>query len=183
MRIVLALAGVAALTVAGCAQLTADRSAVTGDTLAISATVESVDQKTREMVLVGPDGGRVGFVAGPEVRNLNEVAPGDVVTVAYHDSVVLSMAAPDATQGTVVGAARAPKGAMPAGAAVIATDAVVTVMSYDAKSGFATFRTDDGVTHRATVPPELRTFAERTAPGSRVQISTTEAVAVAVTEG
>lgn len=183
MRMVLALAGIAALSVAGCAQMSGERTAATGETMAVSATVESVDQATRHIVLAGPDGGRVAFVAGPEVRNLAEVAPGDTVTIAYHDSIVLSMAAADTPQGTVAGAARAAKGELPAAGAAVATDVVVTVISYDANSGFATFRTDDGVTHRATVPPELRTFAGRTAPGSRVLVSMTEAVAVAVTEG
>ncbi|PZQ52607.1 MAG: hypothetical protein DI556_02890 [Rhodovulum sulfidophilum] len=183
MRKVLTLTGVAALFLAGCSGMTTERTAASGDTVALQATVESVDQATRHLVLVGPDGGRVAFVAGPEVRNLAQVEAGDTVTVAYHDSVVLSMAAPDAPQGTVAAAARAPQGARPGGGAAVATDVVVTVISYDANSGFATFRTDDGVVHRATVPPELRTFAERTAPGSRVLVSMTEAVAVSVTEG
>ena len=184
MRISFALAtALAGLALAGCAGVQpSTRTAASGETVVAQATVESVDQATRQIVLVTPDGQRESFVAGPEVRNLAQIEKGDTVTLGFHDSVVLSMAAPDTAQGTVAGAARAPKGARPAGGVVVATDVVVTVVSYDARSGFATFRTDDGVIHRATVPPELRTFAERAAPGSRVLVSLTDAVAVSVTE-
>ncbi|TPE52233.1 hypothetical protein [Amaricoccus solimangrovi] len=183
MRNILALTGAAALALAACAgPMAGPRTAATGETILAQGTVVSVDQATREVVIAGPEGNRIAFVAGPEVRNLAQVAAGDTVTVGYHDSVVLSMAEADAPQGSVAGVSRAPEGARPSGGAVIATDVVVTVVSYDDKSGFAVFRTDDGVTHRATVPPELRTFAERAAPGSRVKVSLTEALAVSVTE-
>ncbi len=183
MRMVLLLAGAVGLGLAGCAGVTPPaRTAASGETVLASATVESVDQATRHIVLAAPDGERVAFSVGPEVRNLAQVEAGDTVTIAYHDSVVLSMAAPDTAQGTVAGVARASQGERPGGGALVATDTVVTVVSYDANSGFATFRTDDRVIHRATVPPELRTFAEQARPGSRVKVSLTEAVAVSVTE-
>lgn len=171
------------LALSGCATApSATRTAASGETVLASATVESVDQANRHITLATPDGTRAIFAVGPEVRNFSQIGKGDTVTIGYHDSVVLSMAPSDAPQGSVAGAARAPKGARPAAGAVLATDVVVTVISYDAGSGFATFRTDDGVVHRATVPPELRTFAERAQPGSRVLVSYTEAVAVRVTE-
>jgi len=56
----------------------------------------------------------------------------------------------------------------------------VTVVSYNPNNGFATYRTPDGVIHRATVPPELRSFAAARAPGSKVRVSLTQAVAVSI---
>ena len=47
------------------------------------ATVESVDQKTREVILRGPNGGKLAVFAGPEVENLAKVKAGDKVHVHY----------------------------------------------------------------------------------------------------
>jgi hypothetical protein len=79
-------------------------------------------------------------------------------------------------------AGRAPEGARPGGLAGATTSMVVTLVTYDGNSGLATFRTPDGITRRAVVPPNLRTFAEARGPGSRVLVSMTEAVAVTITE-
>ena len=49
-------------------------------------------------------------------------------------------------------------------------------------TGIATFRTPDGLTRTAAVPPNLRTFARSRGPGSRVLVTMTNAVAVSVTE-
>lgn len=57
--------------------------------------------------------------------------------------------------------ARAPVGAKPGALAVTTVTNVVRVISYDAASGFATFATPDGRIHRATVPPQMRTFASQ----------------------
>ena len=56
-------------------------------------------------------------------------------------------------------AERAPEGAKPGGLAVASTSLVVTLVNYDSNSGLATFRTPDGFTRRAVVPPDLRNFA------------------------
>ena len=77
-------------------------------------------------------------------------------------------------------AARAPEGGAPGAAAATNTSMVVTVVNYDSNNGIATFRTPDGMTRQAVVPPELRAFADRRGPGSRVLVSMTEAVAVTI---
>ena len=68
------------------------------------------------------------------------------------------------------------------GAAAVTDSMVVTVVGYDHDTGLATFRTPDGFTRRAVVPPELRNFANTRGPGSRVLVTMTRAVAVSVTE-
>ena len=66
---------------------------------------------------------------------------------------------------------------------MVATESlVVTVESYDPDSGLAIFRTPDGFTRRAVVPPDLRSFAAQQGPGSRVLVTMTEALAVTITE-
>ncbi len=43
------------------------------------------------MTLKGQDGKLVTFVAGPEVKNLAQVAKGDVVTMAYIEAVAAKL--------------------------------------------------------------------------------------------
>ncbi len=174
------LGAVAAAALTACAE---SRPAVTETLVSASAVVESVDPATRQVVLRGDDGQVVSVVAGPEVRNLAQLEKGDRVTFNYYESVFVSMADADTPPATTtVAAGRAPEGSKPGGAAVVNTEVVVTVLSYNPKNGFATFRTPDGATRNATVPPELRTFAASRAPGSKVRVSLTQAVAVSITE-
>src|SRR5512135_1538941 len=54
-------------------------AAVVGETASVTATVEAIDQKTREVTLKGPKGNTITFTAGPEVKNLAQVQKGDQV--------------------------------------------------------------------------------------------------------
>lgn len=183
MRYAIGLA--AALLVAGCAEMRKDRTASDETLISVAATVTAVDQATRQVTLDAGDGsGAFTVVAGPEVRNLAQVDPGDQVQLDYYQGTTLSMASPDDTGEPVsaVVAGRAPEGGKPGAAAVTTQSLVVTVVSYDRNTGLAAFRTPDGFTRRAVVPPSLRSFAARQGPGSRVLVTMTEAVAVSVTE-
>jgi hypothetical protein len=149
-----------------------------------SAIVEAIDPATRELQLRDETNGEVFAVtAGPEVRNFAQIETGDRVEIDFFESTVLELADPADTGEpvTLVGAGRAPEGARPGGGAVVSTSLVVTVLSYDAPTGFATFRLPDGTVRRTTVAPELRSFAERRRPGERVLVTLTDAVAVSVT--
>lgn len=83
---------------------------------------------------------------------------------------------------TAVVAGTAPEGAKPGGAALVTRSMVVTVVSYNRDSGLAIFRTPDGLTRRAVVPPDLRSFAAQQSAGARVLVTMTEAMAVTITE-
>jgi hypothetical protein len=175
---------VAALLVTGCAEMR--HQPATDETLiSATATVLSVDQATRQLSLRdNADGTTFSVTAGPEVRNLAQVSAGDTVQLDYYQATTLSMASPSDTgePTAAVVAARAPEGAQPGAAAVATRSLVVTVVSYDPNSGLATFKTPDGFTRRAVVPPDLRSFAAGQGAGSRVLVTMTDAVAVTVTE-
>ena len=150
-----------------------------------TATVDSVDQGTRRVRLTdNAGGGSFTVTAGPEVRNLDQLAAGDQVQVDFYESVTLAMADPadPGTPEATLLAAGAPEGALPGGLAAVSTSMVVEVISYDPATAVAVFRTPDGATHRTTVAPELRDFASERQPGDRVAVTFTEAVAVIITE-
>lgn len=188
MRLKTVIAGlVAAALLAGCAAISSGtRDTTSKETLiTTSATVEAVDQKTRLVSLKdNADGARFQVVAGPEVRNLPQVAPGDQVRVDYYSATTVSMASPSDSGAEInaVAAGRAPEGAKPGGLAVATRSLVVTLVSYDSSSGLAIFRTPDGFTRRTVVPPEFRTFAAGLQRGARVAVTLTDALAVTIAE-
>lgn len=188
MRLKTMIAGLtAAVLLAGCAGLgTGGRQPTSQETLiTTSATVDAVDQRSRVVTLTdNADGTRFQVVAGPEVRNLAQVAPGDQVSVDFYSATTVAMASPGDSGADIgaVGAARTPEGALPGGLAVATRSLVVTLVSYDSGSGLAIFRTPDGFTRQTVVPPEFRSFASGLQRGARVAVTMTDAVAVSVTE-
>lgn len=64
---------------------------VISDLIEAKAIVESVDQKSRMVLLRGDHGELDTVIASPEVRNLAQVHPGDHVLVSVHRSVALEM--------------------------------------------------------------------------------------------
>jgi len=185
MRTRYAFGVIAALLLAGCAEMSGGHPATQESLTTATATVEAIDHASRNVTLKDDaDGSSFTVTAGPEVRNLDQVNKGDHVQLDFYRATTLSMADPSDTgqhAGAVV-AGRAPEGAAP-GAIAASTDSfVVTVVSYDDNSGLAIFRSPDGLTRRAVVPPELRSFASTRGPGSRVLVTMTRAVAVSVSE-
>ena len=147
--------------------------------------MELVDQATRQVQLRdNAGGGTFTVTAGSNVRNLPQLSAGDQVQVDYYQSRTVAMAEPSDTGEpvTTVAGGRAPEGELPGGLVATTTTMVVTVLGYDRETGLATFRRPDGLVQRTVVRPEMRSFAEAVGPGSQVQVTMTEAVAVTITE-
>ena len=64
------------------------------ESVEVRATVESIDYKTREVVLKGPEGKLQKIKAGPEVKRLNEVKQGDTVVARLTKAVSITVSAP-----------------------------------------------------------------------------------------
>ena len=175
------------LLAAGCAQHdragephTAQRESV----VETVAGVEKVDQQKREVLLRAASGELVDLVAGPEVRNLPQLAVGDHVRVTYFESVAARMAdpgAPPPTTATVV-TGRAAEGQKPAGMLGATVNMVVTMVSYDPATAVATFTTPEGETESAVVSPPMRAFAAARKPGDRVAVELSSGIAMSIVE-
>jgi hypothetical protein len=184
MRIRTVISGLAVATFLwGCTEMSGPRP-VSRDTVATaSATVEAVDMSSRTLRLRNDATGEpFEVVAGPEVRNLAQVRPGDTVEVGVYESIAVAMADPADTGEPMiaVAGARAPEGERPGGLAIVNTSEVVELVSYDRQSFFAELRTADGTIRRVTVPPQFRTFAEQRRPGDRILVGITDAVDIMV---
>jgi len=154
------------------------------DIITRTAVVKSVDMKTREVVMRTDDDRIVSVVAGPEVRNLAQLDPGDRIWVDYHEAVAVRMADP-ADPGDAVGVVvtdRAAEGDAPGAAAGAIISLVVELISYDPDTSIATFSTPDGVVKSVKVKPEMRAFAAARKPGDRIEVTMSTAVAVTIQE-
>jgi hypothetical protein len=90
----------------------------TSQTVTVRAKVRAIHMKTRDVTLVGPEGGVFTVHAGDQVTNLAQVKKGDTVVVHYTRSTVIVLAGPGEpvppNTVTVSGATAAP-GSLPAG--------------------------------------------------------------------
>ncbi|MGF1613510.1 MAG: hypothetical protein ACFCVA_06245 [Gammaproteobacteria bacterium] len=98
------------------------------------ATVEDIDQATREVTLRYPDGSLSTFVAGEEVRNLPQVQKGDVVLMEYFEGLAVALE-PDGTaireRREELAVTRAKPGEKPAATVTGTLDVVATVEAVD----------------------------------------------------
>ena len=62
--------------------------------VSITASVEAIDHKTREVTLKGPLGNTVTFTVDQRVKRLNEVKVGDLVEADYYVSVAAEVRKP-----------------------------------------------------------------------------------------
>jgi hypothetical protein len=155
------------------------------DTIQVQATVKAVDQKTRQVTLVGPAGNAVTVRAGDEVRNLAQVKPGNKVIVRYHAAVAYVLAPPGTKlpDDSVTGAmARAAPGQTPAGA--IGTKVVITatVVGVDMVDHTLQLVSPGGGMVRtvSVLTPEGQQAMKAIKVGDTITAVVSEAVAVAV---
>ncbi|MBL8659723.1 MAG: hypothetical protein JNM75_08210 [Rhodospirillales bacterium] len=103
------------------------------ETVVMTATVQSIDYAKRTLTLVGPEGATKTMKVGSEVRNFDQIQPGDTLLVHFREAAVYMIAPPgtkvpeDAIAAAV---ARAAPGELPAAGAaerVIVTGLVTGV--------------------------------------------------------
>jgi hypothetical protein len=149
----------------------------------VTATVESVDMSTRQVLLRTPDGARATVVAGPEVRNLEQLRAGDRVNVTYRVAIAVQMAQPGTAplNAAALVAQRSAPGQLPGGAVGGVITARVTVVSVAPDGTSVTFTGPSGVSHIADVSdPQMQSFVQRLRPGDQVDVGYVNEVAVSV---
>jgi hypothetical protein len=96
----LSRAGIAALLALAAAPSAFAQPAPTaiGRSETLTAIVETVDLTTREVLLRREDGELARLIASPEVRNLRQVRPGDIVAVTFKQALAVAVTAPGDTR-------------------------------------------------------------------------------------
>lgn len=164
--------------------LATEKPLTRSESVQLKATVESIDQATRTVVLKGESGEQVVVVAGPDVRNLAQVKAGDTVLLTYY----IGVAATVKPKGTAVSAPvegveaeRAGPGQKPGVSVGRTLVSTVKIDSVDTSFNTVTFTRADGVTRTVAVEdPDARKFIRKLKPGDAVEIAYSEATAVSV---
>lgn len=154
---------------------------VAENAITATATVESIDQKTRMVTLRGPDGKLTTVHAGDQVKNLAQVKKGDLVTVTYYESLAYEVHKPGQAEPGVVAAAAgatAKPGEMPAAAGAQAVTVTSTINAIDKTNNTVTLKGPDGnlTTIKVRDPSKL----DKVKVGDLVEITYTEALAIGV---
>ena len=152
-------------------------------TMTISAVVEAIDHETRVVTVRKADGEALTFTASDEVRNLDQVEVGDVLTAEYTESVSIDVLANDGMEADAAEAsaiARTKKGEMPGFAAMDAKVVTATVEEINLEMNTFKLKGPDGTVNEyvARNPENLK----RAAVGDLVVITVTESVAITVEE-
>lgn len=182
------VAGLCAIALGACSMIGGGTPAPTSGTIeenavSVTARVQKIDYETRMVTVRTNDGQSVEFHAGPEVRNLAQVEPGDVIRVEYFESVVYEVRRPgEAAPGVRMaqdGATSAP-GERPAAGAARAVVVTATVQAIDRRAPSVTLRGPGGDV--TTLPVRDPRRLEAVNVGDLVEFTFTQAVAIAVEE-
>lgn len=157
-----------------------------GETVEMTATVQSIDYAKRTVTLVGPDGAAKTMKVGNGVRNFAQIQPGDNLVVRYSQAAVYVIAPPgtkipdDAIAAAV---ARAEPGEKPAGG--VAERVVITglVTAVDpAANTISLVDPSGGMIRTLTVKnPEYQKMLPSVSVGDTVTAVMSEALVAAVT--
>lgn len=174
----------AALVLSACAadEGPAPTKAERSDVITSTAVVDSIDMKSREVRITTADGRKATIVAGPEVRNLAQLEPGDMVRASYYESVAVVMTGANNAQAPSGAAVvqRAPEGQKPGAAAAQTINMIVEFVSYDPQTNVAVIILPNGVAESVLVRPEMRNFASARRPGEKIDLTMTRAVALTI---
>ncbi len=178
------LAFALALCLGATTALAAQREVSTSRSETLTAKVKKVDVKTREVTLVGEDAVETTFKVSEDVKNLDKVTVGDVVTTTLDQSLTLWLlqegeVAPDLSVGS--DAYRAPKGEKPAGMMTTDLSGVATVEKIAADKKSITLKGPKGnvVTLAVRNPDNL----EGVKVGTKVGFAYSETLAISVAPG
>ena len=147
----------------------------------VTATVLSVNQKTREVTIKTQDGQTHSFIASDDVKNLPQVKKGDIITAVYTEAIAYEVKEHGATGVTTSSAAASAKpGEKPAAAMAQQTTVTVLITAIDPNAPTVTFMGPKGNTETIKVRDPKNLVGVKV--GDKVDITYTESLAIKVDE-
>jgi hypothetical protein len=153
------------------------------DLAEVTATVTAIDPAKRLVALKSDDNREFAVLAGPDVRNFNQIEVGDEVQVQYYQALAaeVTQVAASADQASVVVGERSAEGERPGGSVGSIYTAIVTIDSVDAATGTVSFTGPEGRQREVTAERDGgAAFISQLEPGDRVQLTYAESFAIAV---
>jgi len=154
------------------------------EVVTLKARVDSIDKTTRRIVLTGPEGRSMSVVAGPDVRNFDQINVGDIVVVKHLQALAVDLIKSPGSDGIreIVqreGVMISKPGALPGAIAGSETIVIANVWAVDKKRQIVTLRgaRDNLIDFKVKDPVKLAAVQV----GDQIELKYVEAVAVAVT--
>jgi hypothetical protein len=149
----------------------------------VTASVEAIDQTSREVTLKGPLGNSVTFTVDQRVKRLNEVKVGDLIRADYYVSFAAELRKPTAEEKKTPfvmldAAGKAPSGTSPAAGGLRRFKVVTTVEGLDRPTQTITVKGPRGnfLTARVADPSNLTKIRI----GETIVVTYTEALAISL---
>ncbi len=168
--------------------LAACASVNTQQTTTVNAVVETVDPVSRELLLRGDGGSQSGpllsMIVGSHVQRLNEIRPGDRVTVTYYQALAARVVSPlsgssQAFEGVEID--RNDTAERPGGEITRVRRGRVTITAVDPATGTVSFIAPDNRPRTVVAKnSEVLAFVRQLRVGQQVDISYEEALAISV---
>jgi hypothetical protein len=141
----------------------------------------SVDQKTRQVVIVGPNGNEFKTTLGNEVKNFNQIKVGDIVTLTHVEILVADIKKPSKVEirerVETEKAVTAKLGDKPAAAIERQVAIVADVTAVDEKKGTLTVR---GATRTLDIKVKDPKVLKGVKVGTQIEAVVTEIIAIEV---
>ena len=142
---------------------------------------KSVDQKTRQVVIVGPNGNEFKTTLGNEVKNFNQIKVGDIVTLTHVEIFVADIKKPSKVEirerVETEKAVTAKLGDKPAAAIERQVAIVADVTAVDEKKGTLTVR---GATRTLDIKVKDPKVLKGIKVGAQIETVVTEIIAIEV---
>ena len=168
---------------AAAAVVTAPGQAAGAELVTVSARVQSIDKQKRLVVLKGPEGNEFAVVAGPEVRNFDQIKVGDQVVVRHYEALTLQLIKGSSgirervESGTTT---RAAPGERPAAGTASEVRVIADVLAVDTKKQTVRLRGPHRTVDLKVRDPNQLALVK---VGDQVEATFTEAMAISVEPG
>jgi Cu/Ag efflux protein CusF len=156
--------------------------AAVGEAIQLQGTVKAIDKQKRSVTVVGPQGNELVINAGPEARNFDQVAIGDLVTLTYTQAVALELipvgsgVAPGRQVTEAV--ARTEPGQKPGGVIETTVRILANVVAVNPKAQVVTLKGPERTVELSVKDPAV---LAKVKVGQQVEAVFVEAIAIAVT--
>ena len=184
LALLMALAVIAGSERTTAAQSTAAKASprlVVGETTSIEARLDAVDVKKRLVTVTGPRGKTLTLKVGPDVKDLDQVKPGDQLVVRYFEPLGVFVRKggerPGATEANAVQVM--PRGKRPVAVAVDTVEFRGTVEAIEYAKRRLTLKGPEGKTRTIKVDPSV-TRLNDVKKGDQIVVRYTEATAFSV---
>ncbi|UPY38428.1 hypothetical protein [Sediminicoccus sp. KRV36] len=170
----------------GLSALAACASVNTEQTTTLVGVVETVDPTSREVLIRGSAGAQSGrlltMIAGRAVQRLNQVRPGDRVTVTYYQAIAAQAVRPLSSAATpFAGMSIAREADRPGGEVTRVRSGRMTITAVDAATSTVSFTGPAGLNRTVTATnPQVQAFIGQLRVGEQVDMVYEEALAISI---